>query len=404
MIDFKAFEAGIRIAPSTSIGASDPITGKVGEIYWNTTKGMLRICISSAPVWQDLFIQRGVINDSTLRWDTTNDRWTQNDSLRINQNLIYTANSATPLALELTAGDNSTALATGAGILINAGAGGAGGVSGSVSLSGDRIRINAIHSSDPVTGLIGDLYYNNTNNVFKYYDGSQYKTFDGSEITNSDRNCALVGGGSINWIESSNTLSWSGSAYMQVPGCAESRNEIASGSVVLASDGDVAYIDINRNAGAPSVLAVTVINISALGVLSPTNENRVVIARRHSGGVFWGLDAGSRIGSSNSSIMTSFPLLDNTSGGLVFSKVAAENDAIILKYSIKRDTSIEVGHLYITNDGVNAGVSGASNELGSVGVTFTVNINATNIELKYNTTNTGFDAVFRYSIEGWDAP
>lgn len=268
-------------------------------------------------------------------------------------------------------------------------------------------KINLINveqfAADPVVVGAGQVYYDTVNNLYKYYDGSLFKPINGSNITNSDRNLALMNGGTVKWVVSSTTLSWSADAYIQVPGCAEARNRIVAGSVVLAADGDVAYVDINRLAGVAATLTVIVANISVLSTISPANENRVVIARRHNSSVFWGLNDGIRAGTIGTSVLTSFPLADNTSGGLILSKVAADNDVIVIKYSIKRGTSVEVGHLYVTNNGVSAGISGASNELGTIGVTFTANINGSDVEVKYDTTNTGTAAEMRYTVDGWDA-
>ena len=92
-----------------------------------------------------------------------------------------------------------------------------------------------------------------------------------------DRNIELVRGGNWSWtLTPTATLSWSSAAYIQVPGIPENRNTIPTGSVALSSDGQVAYVDINRTTGASANLTISVGDIGAI----TTNNNRVIIARR----------------------------------------------------------------------------------------------------------------------------
>lgn len=93
-----------------------------------------------------------------------------------------------------------------------------------------------------------------------------------------NRNLKLVRGGTWSWNSGSGELSFSASAFVQVPGLSEDRNEIVIGSspITLAADGDIAYVDINRATGAPATLTVTVAAIGAVAF----HANRIIIARR----------------------------------------------------------------------------------------------------------------------------
>lgn len=97
--------------------------------------------------------------------------------------------------------------------------------------------------------------------------------------TNQDRNIHLIEGGTWTWVLATTTLSFTVDAFVQVPGLADVRNTIdqaAESPITLASDGDIAYVDINRDTGAASDRTVTVV---AVGSYVDAN-NRVVIARR----------------------------------------------------------------------------------------------------------------------------
>jgi len=96
--------------------------------------------------------------------------------------------------------------------------------------------------------------------------------------TNQDRNIKLVRGGVWSWDLGTSSLSFTSDAFIQIPDLLETRNEIdsASSPIVLGSDGDVAYVDINRTGAAPATLTV---NTAAIGSIT-LNKNRLIIARR----------------------------------------------------------------------------------------------------------------------------
>lgn len=93
----------------------------------------------------------------------------------------------------------------------------------------------------------------------------------------------MVEGGTWAWNLGTETLSWSADAFIQIPGLANSVNQIAAGSVVLNS-GEVAYVDINRVTPGGS-LSVTVASNAALTMTT----DRFIIARREGNDVVVGL-------------------------------------------------------------------------------------------------------------------
>ena len=227
--NFKSFDTGIRIAPGL---ASDPPQGRLFEIYANTTRSVLRICVNETPLtWRDLSIGSGSVDKSTLHWDIGTKTWVENVSLLTDGAKIYappTIGSA-GLDFEVDAGDSdtnaaggnlylrggmglssrgnimidspeisalttiagigvdllvkagdSTAAATiGANITLEAGTG-TGAARGNANVSGNKvnlqadqaINVGAQHDTDPVSAIIGDTYFNTLWNQFRQYSAS----------------------------------------------------------------------------------------------------------------------------------------------------------------------------------------------------------------------------------------
>jgi hypothetical protein len=88
-------------------------------------------------------------------------------------------------------------------------------------------------------------------------------------------NLKLVGGGTWNWDLGTTTLSLSATANVMIGGLANTVNSIAAGNIVLASDGQVAYVEVNRTAPG-GALTVNVTDVSSV-VLT---DNTVILARR----------------------------------------------------------------------------------------------------------------------------
>jgi len=96
---------------------------------------------------------------------------------------------------------------------------------------------------------------------------------------NQDRNLKLVGGGIWAWDSGTGNLSFTTDAYIQIPGISNVRNTIQQSSqspINLASDGDVAYVTVNRTTGGATNLTVST---SAIASLTP-GKDTAIIARR----------------------------------------------------------------------------------------------------------------------------
>jgi len=93
-----------------------------------------------------------------------------------------------------------------------------------------------------------------------------------------DRNISLKKGGDWLWTLAGPQITFTADAFIQIPGLNLDRNRIllAQSPITLANDGDVAFVDIVRTAGAANNLTVTVAAINTLAL----NENRFIRAAR----------------------------------------------------------------------------------------------------------------------------
>lgn len=111
------------------------------------------------------------------------------------------------------------------------------------------------------------------------------------------------------------------------------------------------------------------------------------------------------IGSGTSEIertkLTEVPLVDNTSGQLLFQLPHASYQFLVVDYSVIRGSDRSVGSLYITTNGTLTSVAPVFTDLGSPGVTFTADVSGSNVRLFANTSATGTGATLKYAIKRW---
>lgn len=99
------------------------------------------------------------------------------------------------------------------------------------------------------------------------------------------------------------------------------------------------------------------------------------------------------------SIKTS-TLVNNTTN-TIFSVNATGSENIIVNYSLARGTNKETGQLMITTNGTDAEISRHTAFIGALGVNFTVQINAGDLELNYSADNQGVDAIMKFYLHRW---
>lgn len=100
------------------------------------------------------------------------------------------------------------------------------------------------------------------------------------------------------------------------------------------------------------------------------------------------------------SIKTS-TLTNNTTGN-VFSVSASSSENWVVHFSLVRGSNKEVGTLWMTQDGSVARITRGEVSIGSdTGVSFTADINAGNLRLRYTLDNQGIDATMKYFYFRW---
>jgi len=119
--------------------------------------------------------------------------------------------------------------------------------------------------------------------------GTQSLPFRVAQKARQDANADIVDGGTWAWDLGTTSLSFTADAYIQVLGLPLLRNRIplASSPILITADGDIAYVEVNRDSGANADLTVVVATAASF---APT-DNTMVIARRIGGIIYLGRNA-----------------------------------------------------------------------------------------------------------------
>jgi hypothetical protein len=377
-IDLQAALIGIK-----ALSTVDPAGGTQGDIYFNTSVQRYRKHNGTSWGW----IDSTDLATSIILIDAKDDVQTVLPPTTATLVDGYTiVNGSIVCFTNLTSGANKLYKATVAGINITWTVVVFGIDGGGAPQDGEFIYVK--------------LGTNNIDTLFSF-DGTIWKAVGNAKLGNGDRNIAVVSGGTKKWVTTTNTLSWAEDAFVQVPELLNTRNRIVAGSVTLTA-GQLAYVIINRTGATPASLTVNVATIDTISASSPANDNLVVIARRVGDEVFWGINEGSA-STVNGGILTGITLNTNQiSPATVFTLAQATYDSVIVKYSLQRGSTREIGHMFITHDGTTAAISTIGSELGTTGVTFTADISGSDLRLRYTTNNSpAVAAEMRYSVDKW---
>ena len=95
-------------------------------------------------------------------------------------------------------------------------------------------------------------------------------------------------------------------------------------------------------------------------------------------------------------------LTDNTgSPTTIFSYDAATYPFVIIEFSILRNGTYSVGRLMIANDAINTAQSYDFVQTAATGITLSSAVSGSNVLVQYTSTNTGFNATFKYFMRRW---
>jgi hypothetical protein len=207
-------------------------------------------------------------------------------------------------------------------------------------------------------------------------------------IINQNQNMVMSGGGTLTYTGT--TLAWSAPAYINVPGVPQNHNTVSAGSVALASEGDVAYVVINRTGTGPVSLSVLTGNLASLLYTGAGSNLIYVIAQKLDSKVFFG----------GRKAMTQVTLTDNTTNGTLLT-IPSTVQSVKLDYSVVRASTLETGTLWVTG-GASPGIAGTSASSGDIGTDFNAFVSGPNLLLRYTTTSTGSNGTMKFSFESWD--
>jgi hypothetical protein len=420
----KQFEL-IRLYPRLS---SDPITGKVGEIYYNTSFNALRVCVSSSPLlWKA--IGGGTV--SATLYDPVSTTLPSGPSAIIDG--VTLVDGMKVLFSNLSSGNNRMYQVSGVGVSL-AWTVQADWSNGTDPITGERISIAqgtafALQTAvfDGTTFKINDvtrffsgtdywemsslktLGFNNnaTSNVFSVnVTGSENMIIDYSVVRGAAKET-----GTIHVTSDGTTVSFSsGGSYIALTGLLLNFY-VTTGTLFFditadnsGSNGVLKYFvrrwsnNPGGPGGPPSYSTGPVTPVTAAGSPGDVQFNSATMLGADTKFKWDGTDkaidlSGIKIGALSDLVLLS----DNTVNGLVAQYPMANRFAII-SFGIWRDGSYRVGRMLIVNDGLIVNFQDDSIMTNDPGVALSAVISGSDILIYYTTVATGFDGNMRYSI------
>lgn len=397
MTNFARFKLGIQVGQL----ASDPVNGEVGEMYYNATSNIVRICTQAMPLtWETIVIggaviPNGIVDNSTLRWNAGTNEWLENPNILTLGNILKSPDNASGTALYINAGSANAGNNNGGDLFLNAGLPNGAGTSGKIELLGRSVNIKAQSATDPVfVASAGEIYYNTTDNKYKFFDGSSW--------TKISSGGGLIKVGYCDPV--STTLPTGANPIID-------NITIAENSLVLFT----ALSSGNNRIYKATNVAVSVVWTAQILFdtgMNPSSGDEVIITDGDS----FKAQVGTFDGSSwtfsekrrqfvaadyfEESAIYSVALADNTPN-TVFTVGYVGSEYQIVKYSIKRGSARETGQLYIVTDGTNVTVTSGFGALSSTGTIFSGAIVGPNLVLTCTTDNSGSSGVIKFSLVRW---
>ena len=107
------------------------------------------------------------------------------------------------------------------------------------------------------------------------------------------------------------------------------------------------------------------------------------------------------VGNLTLNTLASAVLLDNTAVAANAFSYAKTNDAVVLEYSLSRDSNRKIGRVLLVNDGASVIMSEEGAEVSPIGVILSAIISGANVVVQYTTTSNGFNSSLKYAIRRW---
>lgn len=396
--NFKRFQDGVQISGGF---ATDPTSGRVGEIYWNTTLKMFRMCVDVTPTWRNVSLSDGTITGSMIRWNDATKMWEENVSLLTGSYILVGApdlvDDANPASdLTITAPNKTLGTGDGGNLLLGAGLS-AGGNKGDVKLDAYRVNIGAIHAIDPASGSQADVIYNSTQKQLKFHDGTIWRSIGSGggliKVRLIDPISILLPIGNPVVIDSLNVVADDLVLFTSLSsGANEIYKAVGTGiditgwTAELVFDGSTTPID-----GDTVIVTEGLSFADQIGKFDGTSWLFNDKTRFFNGQDYWEL----------SSLMSTSILDNQSTPQNIFSIPYLGSENIIVDYSIMRGSTKETGSIFITTNGTDVALSTAGSSVGATGVSFSAVINGSDIELQYTSDAMGSTGQMKWFVKRW---
>lgn len=107
-------------------------------------------------------------------------------------------------------------------------------------------------------------------------------------------------------------------------------------------------------------------------------------------------------GAENTGLSATIVLTDNTTIATTAFSFPKSFETTVIEYSMSRDSNRRSGRLLIINNGLSVSIVDDFHDLlGSIGVDLSATVSGSNINVQYVTSNTGFNANFKYIMRRW---
>ena len=93
---------------------------------------------------------------------------------------------------------------------------------------------------------------------------------------------------------------------------------------------------------------------------------------------------------------------NQVAAAVIFTFVAADNEAIVVHFSVARGTTRETGTMHIVNNGTTSDLEVSGRPIGEPGLIFSTDISGGNVRLLYTSTSTGTAGTMKYFTIRWD--